>query len=662
ATWSTATATAGATGWSHAATLTGSGTLVVRVVDGFGRAGVAWSQDYVLDIAAPGTPRGMVLSAASDTGRSATDRITSDRTPTVTGTAQAGATVNLYDTGGTKVLGTAIADGGGHWSITSTALANGSHGLTARATDLAGNTSAASTALGITVDSTAAVVRSVTSPQTAGVYQAGDVIALKVQFSERVTVAGDPRLMLETGTADRSAVYAGGSGTDTLTFRYTVQPGDRSADLEYLGREALHLDGGMIRDLAGNHAKLALPALGATGSLAVGENLRIDGIAPTLVAARVDGAKLVLQYNEALDGSRLPAGSAFTVLVDGAQVGVDGVRYNATRTSIVLELDSAATQGEAVRVTYRDAAGDQLQAIQDVAGNDAASLTGVAARNFTANDPGKGGAIIAPADEPTAGQLLRADTGSLRDADGVRSGTLAYQWLRNGVAIEGADQASYRLGQDDIGARISLEMNYRDGAGNRETVVTDATARVADNDGVASSVEALAPALGNGIQGDGNGDGLRDKFQSEVATAVVPGTSGAARFVTLVADDGRITGLSTEALSGVAPANARFGERSLVMEAKVDGRGADAEFSLFVARTLDAEGLWLQDRNGQWHNATADLANGGGKTRLDFVVRDGGAYDHDGLADGRVQLVGVVGDAPTSIGGVVPGWDGGFWF
>jgi hypothetical protein len=328
----------------------------------------------------------------------------------------------------------------------------------------------------------------------------------------------------------------------------------------------------------------------------------------------------------------------------------------------VLRLDTAATQGDLVRVSYRDAAGDQLRAIQDFAGNDAASLDGAAVRNLTPNDPGSGGAITAPARELTAGHLLRADASSLRDADGVRDGTLAYQWLRDGVAIEGADGASYRLGSHDIGARIALEMNYRDGAGNRESVVTGATAPVADNDGVASSVEALAPALGSGIRGDGNGDGLLDAFQAEVTTAVVPGMSGAERFFTLVAEDGRITGLSTATLSGNAPADARFGDRSLVMNADVAGRGANADFSLFVDRTLDAQGLWLQDRSGQWHNATADLANGGGKTRLDFVVRDGGAYDHDGLADGHVQLVGVVGDAPASIGGAVPGWDGGFWF
>ena len=40
---------------------------------------------------------------------------------------------------GTTVLGSTTADGSGNWSITSSALADGVHNLTARATDLAGN-------------------------------------------------------------------------------------------------------------------------------------------------------------------------------------------------------------------------------------------------------------------------------------------------------------------------------------------------------------------------------------------------------------------------------------------------------------------------------------------------------------------------------------------
>src|SRR5258708_6503656 len=97
-----------------------------------------------------------VCAVSVRTGTNA-DNITNDNTPTVTGSgAEAGATVTLYDTNGTTVLGTAVADGSGNWSITSSALSQGSHTLTAKQTDIAGNTSGASAGLAVTIDTTAA--------------------------------------------------------------------------------------------------------------------------------------------------------------------------------------------------------------------------------------------------------------------------------------------------------------------------------------------------------------------------------------------------------------------------------------------------------------------------------------------------------------------------
>ena len=74
-----------------------------------------------------------------------------------------------------------------------------------------------------------------------------------------------PQLTLETGTTDRTIDYVSGSGSNTLTFNYTVQAGDTSADLDYLSSAALGLNGGTIRDAAGNNATLTLPSPGAAG-------------------------------------------------------------------------------------------------------------------------------------------------------------------------------------------------------------------------------------------------------------------------------------------------------------------------------------------------------------------------------------------------------------
>jgi hypothetical protein len=102
----------------------------------------------VIDTTPPPAPT-IALDPASDTGVSNSDGLTADATPTLTGTAAPGATVSIYD--GALLLGQATANGSGAWSFTARALALGAHGFTARASDAAGNVSAPSGALSVTV-------------------------------------------------------------------------------------------------------------------------------------------------------------------------------------------------------------------------------------------------------------------------------------------------------------------------------------------------------------------------------------------------------------------------------------------------------------------------------------------------------------------------------
>ena len=77
----------------------------------------------------------------------------------MSGTAEAGSTVRLFD--GTTPIGTAKANASGAWSVATAQLSEGAHSFTARATDVAGNISTASSLLSIRVDAT-------TAPPTGG--------------------------------------------------------------------------------------------------------------------------------------------------------------------------------------------------------------------------------------------------------------------------------------------------------------------------------------------------------------------------------------------------------------------------------------------------------------------------------------------------------------
>ncbi|MBN8968241.1 MAG: hypothetical protein J0G95_07240 [Rhizobiales bacterium] len=128
------TATANASGaWSFttAALADGAHNLTAKVTNASGQSSAASATLAVkIDTAAPNAP-----TVAAPTGNT-------NGSVNLTGTAEAGSTVQVFD--GKTQIGTATANSSGAWSLTTGALTSGNHTLTAKATDAAGNTSAAS--------------------------------------------------------------------------------------------------------------------------------------------------------------------------------------------------------------------------------------------------------------------------------------------------------------------------------------------------------------------------------------------------------------------------------------------------------------------------------------------------------------------------------------
>ena len=103
-----------------------------------------------VDMVAPPAPK--VASFSPDSGVVG-DGITDVNHLTLTGTAVAGSTVEVFD--GDTEIGIVTANSSGAWSFATAALADGSHAFTAKDVDTAGNVSAASAALHVTTDTIA---------------------------------------------------------------------------------------------------------------------------------------------------------------------------------------------------------------------------------------------------------------------------------------------------------------------------------------------------------------------------------------------------------------------------------------------------------------------------------------------------------------------------
>ncbi|MGD9946984.1 MAG: LamG-like jellyroll fold domain-containing protein [Desulfobulbus sp.] len=575
--------------------------------------------------------------------------------------------------------------------------------VTFTATDKNGTASVAPQTVSV---ATVPDVTSVSSTKADGTYKIGDSIALTVTFDETVTVTGTPQLTLETGAMDRVIDYTSGSGSNTLTFTYTVQAGDTSVDLDYTATTALALNSGTIKNASNVDATLTLPAPGATGSLGANKAIVIDATAPVFqsAATSADGTKVIMTYDGVLNATTATT-TDFDVKVNGNGDVVTDVTVN--DSTVELTLTTPVSIGQTVTVAYTDPnAGDDANAVQDAVGNDAVTLAAQSVTNNAVNttptitsDGGGDTAAVNVAENSTAVTTVTAT-----DADAGQ--TIIYS------ISGGADQAEFSIvgatgvltfatapdfeNPTDTGANNTYEVIVQasDGNGGADTQTIDVTVTDVgegggttdpsppptptippqeqwpnlpddDSDGIPALVEDLVPGLGDALQGDGNGDGVPDTSQPDVAsvpfrkTAQVTQDSDAPQvFLTLVGGsesgtpaqgDAPVTLRSVLQLYAPQdrPPDVEMPLGLISFEADVDTPGATQNFSLFLDGDIPINSYWKQNSSGVWVDLISAFGGSitveNGKIRLDFSLTDGGEFDSDGVANGVIADPGAPG-------------------
>jgi MYXO-CTERM domain-containing protein len=211
-------------------------------------------------------------------------------TPLVSGSAEAGSIVTVFFDG--AVAGTALADGAGGWSfIPAAPLADGTHGVSARARDGAGNTGVSTSTLSFTVDATAPVAPVVHTPA------AGAVVGPAMPSFTGLAEANSTVIVF-LGGVDVGKTRADGSGSWSFTAPLTLGNG------------------------AQRMWATATDAAGNTGPASTQLNFTVDAIAPappTLVAP-ADGT-LLNRARPSFSG-KAESDSKVTVFIDAVPVGM----------------------------------------------------------------------------------------------------------------------------------------------------------------------------------------------------------------------------------------------------------------------------------------------------------------------------------------------------
>ncbi len=204
------------------------------------------SNSHKVDTVVPSKPISLDLATEDDSGTSNSDNLTNKTSNlTITGSAEVGATIRLYNGTNTTAIGSETVKANGTFSIDiSLTQSTTPHSITARATDVAGNESLVSDALAITVDTTTATL----TAQAMSVIL-GEDSNLVIDFSENIK-AGTGNIVIHKASDNTivETIAIDNSKISIANDKLTINP---TADLTE-GTYYIKMASGVITDMAGN--------------------------------------------------------------------------------------------------------------------------------------------------------------------------------------------------------------------------------------------------------------------------------------------------------------------------------------------------------------------------------------------------------------------------
>ncbi len=204
-----------------------------------------------------------------------------------------------------------------------------------------------------------------------------DGVTLVLTFDEALAAAANLASSAFTAKVGGSSVGLGGSPTIsgktvTLTLASAVAPGD-SVTVSY--DKPTSDNNNRLEDASGNEV--------ASFSDQAVDNNTADTAAPALDGnPTVDGATLVLTFDESLAAASGLANSAFTVKVGGSSVSLGG-SPSISGATVTLTLSAAVAPDDTVTVSYDKPTSGSNNRLADASGNEVANFSDEAVTNNT---------------------------------------------------------------------------------------------------------------------------------------------------------------------------------------------------------------------------------------------------------------------------------------
>jgi len=329
------------------------------------------SSSFTIDNVAPSAPSVPDLAAADDTGDSNTDNITKNTSAlTFTGTAEADATVQLYD--GASQVGSSTTATGGNWSI-DLSLAEASYSINAKATDASGNESSASGNLSVTIDTSAPTASAPTS--TGQTLKSTDTSTSTVQSTEAGNI-----YLVKNGTAASTQAEIDTAVTANNAF---LGKSSAAAATPYMVTLAAGLNDG-VYDI------VAVDAAENVSSIVAGW-LTVDNTAPTATNAPTAADGPLINASEEAAGFDVVVGlgSSGAVAGDTLKLLLGGAAFPTPLTRVLTGTDISNTSYTFTVATGQlgsDGAKAITGQVTDVAGNVGAASTALNLTLDTAPD------------------------------------------------------------------------------------------------------------------------------------------------------------------------------------------------------------------------------------------------------------------------------------